>query len=106
MLPRHYAPLTRAVRVESAQELANLSWPQHAGVVVFATPELPELQGSAQRVDLEDPETAGRSLYSTLRRLDNCGLELIVVVMPPDLPQWRAIRDRLICATERPDSGH
>jgi len=106
MLPRHYAPLTRAVRVESALELANLAWPQRAGVVVFARPDLPELPTSAERVDLEEPETASRFLYSTLHRLDERGLELIVVVMPPDLPQWRTIRDRLIRATESLNSGH
>jgi L-threonylcarbamoyladenylate synthase len=106
MLPRHYAPSTRAVRVESALELANLAWPKRAGVVVFATPELPELPASVERVDLDDPEAAGRCLYSTLHRLDRSGLELIVVVMPPDLPQWRAIRDRLMRATEKPDDGH
>jgi L-threonylcarbamoyladenylate synthase len=106
MLPRHYAPLTRAVRVESALELANLAWPERAGVVVFATPELPELPTSVDRVDLDDPETAGHFLYSTLHRLDERGLELIVVVMPPELPQWRTIRDRLIRATESLDRGH
>lgn len=106
MFLRHYAPLTRAVRVESAEELAKLAWPSRVGVVVFATPKLPDLPTSADRVDLEGPETAGRLLYSTLHRLDESGLELIVVVMPPDLPQWRTIRDRLIRATERPYGSH
>ncbi|MBV8488426.1 MAG: threonylcarbamoyl-AMP synthase [Planctomycetaceae bacterium] len=106
MLPRHYAPLTRAIRLESARELANLACPERTAVVVFAKPELPDLPGFAQRVDLEDPETAGRSLYSIMHRLDECGLELIVVVMPPDLPAWRTIRDRLIRAAQSSASGH
>jgi L-threonylcarbamoyladenylate synthase len=106
MFLRHYAPLTRAVRVESTKELASLAWPQRTGVVVFAMPELADLPGSAERVDLKDPETAGRFLYSTLHRFDEGALELIVVVMPPDSPEWRTIRDRLIRATERPDGGH
>ena len=45
-----------------------------------------------------DPSRA-RDLYLTLRHLDSLGLEQIVVVMPPDQPDWAAIRDRLTRAT-------
>ena len=40
-----------------------------------------------------------RLLYDVLHRCDSLGLGSIVVVMPPDEPEWRAVRDRLLRAT-------
>jgi L-threonylcarbamoyladenylate synthase len=50
-------------------------------------------------VDLADPTVARRELYSTLHQLDALGLEEIVILMPPDRPEWGALRDRLMRAT-------
>ena len=40
-------------------------------------------------VELPEPKTAGQQLYSCLHQLDALNLEVIVIVMPPDLPDWR-----------------
>jgi L-threonylcarbamoyladenylate synthase len=104
MLPVHYAPRTLAWRVESVEGLLSIPWPARAAVLVLGTPILPELPPSLYRVDLADPEIAGPSLYAVFHQLDALGMDLIVIMMPPDQPEWSAVRDRLIRAT-RPVIG-
>jgi L-threonylcarbamoyladenylate synthase len=48
-----------------------------------------------------DPARATPLLYEALHRLDQSGLDLLLVERPPDTPEWAAIRDRLIRATGR-----
>ena len=48
---------------------------------------------------LETPAQASRHLYETLHHCDALGLRSILVVMPPDRPEWQAVRDRLLRAT-------
>jgi L-threonylcarbamoyladenylate synthase len=48
---------------------------------------------------LLQPEVAARELYAVLRQLERSGVARIVVIMPPDEPQWAAVRDRLVRAT-------
>ena len=40
-------------------------------------------------------------LYATLHRLDDEGYDAILVKLPPDTPEWAAVRDRLTRAAER-----
>jgi L-threonylcarbamoyladenylate synthase len=47
-----------------------------------------------------DPETYARNLYGRLRLLDTQELRAIYVEMPPDAPEWTAVRDRLTRATK------
>jgi L-threonylcarbamoyladenylate synthase len=44
------------------------------------------------------PEEYAAELYSTLHKLDRQGFDWIAVELPPDLPEWTAIRDRLVRA--------
>src|SRR5262249_22806639 len=99
MLGVHYAPATSAMRVEHAAELSRLELPGRSAIVVFGPAVLPEIDQAIHRLHLPEPILAGRDLYLTLRRLDSLDLEQIVVVMPPDQPDWAAIRDRLTRAT-------
>jgi L-threonylcarbamoyladenylate synthase len=46
-----------------------------------------------------DPEQAERSLYADLHELDEGGLDYILIILPPDEPKWKAIRDRIWRAT-------
>lgn len=46
-----------------------------------------------------DPDEYARVLYSTIRDLDARSIGSIFIEMPPDTPEWHAIRDRLIRAT-------
>ncbi|MBX6311375.1 MAG: threonylcarbamoyl-AMP synthase [Isosphaeraceae bacterium] len=100
LLPVHYAPRTRAVRVESPQDLADFPWPERAALIVLGRHELPPLPASIQRFDLPAPGIAARGLYLTLHRCDRMGLDLIVVLPPPEQQEWHAIRDRIRRATK------
>lgn len=42
-----------------------------------------------------DPEVAAAVLYERLHELDARGYDVIVIEMPPDTPEWAAVRDRL-----------
>jgi len=42
-----------------------------------------------------EPERYGQLLYGTLRRLDNAGLDRLLIEALPDDPQWMAVADRL-----------
>ena len=48
-----------------------------------------------------DPILAASLLYDTLFRLDQAGLDLILVESPPETPEWAAVRDRLTRAAAR-----
>lgn len=109
-LPIHYAPRTRAVRVESADDLADFPWPERACLVVIGRHNLPELPKWIPRFHLPTPRAAALGLYQTLRDCDHRGLDLIVVLPPPEQLEWHAIRDRLARATQpaglqSPDPG-
>jgi L-threonylcarbamoyladenylate synthase len=96
----HYAPRTRALRVDAAGELARVAWPRRATLVVVGPHELPALPPEVHRFHLPNPEAAARDLYRVLRACDDLEGELIVVLPPPDHPQWCAVRDRIRRATQ------
>jgi L-threonylcarbamoyladenylate synthase len=89
----HYAPRTPAYRVERG-ELEDV--PGDAGVIRVG--EVYSEEGN--RIVL--PESAveyARDLYQVLRGLDARGLKAIYIEMPPDEPEWAAVRDRITRAT-------
>jgi L-threonylcarbamoyladenylate synthase len=97
-MPVHYAPRTPAYHVGSLEELAGLATHDYALIMIGDH----DGAGKYQQVDLfrlESPEYACRALYDVLHRCDELAKEAIVVVLPADLPQWRAVRDRVIRAS-------
>jgi L-threonylcarbamoyladenylate synthase len=80
--PVHYAPRTPAYRFEPS-ERARLDVRDAVVLDVDA-----------------DPQTYARQLYARLREADESGARAIYVEMPPDLPEWTAVRDRLFRATQ------
>jgi L-threonylcarbamoyladenylate synthase len=104
MLPVHYAPRTLAWRVESADELMQIALPKRSAILVFGTCIVPKAVSFLRQWNFADARIAARELYSTLHDLDGLGLDLLVVVMPPDQPEWATVRDRLMRAT-RPASA-
>jgi len=46
----------------------------------------------------EKPGEYAAELYSALHKFDRQGLDWIAVELPPDVPEWAAIRDRLVRA--------
>lgn len=99
MLSVHYAPRTRAVRVESIGRLAEIDWPERAGLIGFVPVDPTLIPEGVERVEFAEPAAAARGLYAALRALDDRRLDLIVVLMPPAGPEWDAPRDRLTRAT-------
>lgn len=95
----HYAPRAPAYRAETPAELARAL--EIKGVVVAAigrgSHELDQARSPCHV--LETPEIAARSFYHLMRRCDALEPRAIIVVMPPDEPRWRAIRDRIERAT-------
>jgi L-threonylcarbamoyladenylate synthase len=47
----------------------------------------------------DTPAAYAQLLYAALRKLDELHMRLIFIEMPPDVPEWLAIRDRLIRAS-------
>jgi L-threonylcarbamoyladenylate synthase len=91
----HYAPTTPTVRVETAGDLARFRWPDKAVLLVVGEHDLPPLPAGITRYVLKTPERAAHELYIVLRQCDWMDAHAIVVVPPPDRPEWAAIRDRL-----------
>lgn len=79
---KHYAPRTPAFRFEP-HERSRLN---STGSDVLAV--------------ASDPATYAREFYARLRAADALNLPTIYVEMPPDAPEWAAIRDRILRATQ------
>lgn len=78
---RHYAPRTTAYRFNPADRpMLDLA---DAAILDLAL----------------DPAAYARHFYARLRLLDRQGLRAIYVEMPPDAPEWAAVRDRIARAT-------
>jgi L-threonylcarbamoyladenylate synthase len=85
-LPRHYAPdvPTTVVDVDDPIDVPDAIGLVPAGVAF-----------EGEHIALSaDPTAAAEMLYATLRDLERHGRP-IVIVLPPDEPAWRAVRDRL-----------
>jgi L-threonylcarbamoyladenylate synthase len=95
----HYAPRTHSFRVDSPVELESIRHWENVALVVIGEQDVFSLPSAAARFDLESPALAGRLLYDVLHRCDALGLNSIIVIMPPDAPEWQAVRDRLLRAT-------
>ena len=98
-LPAHYAPRTPLELVATADCSARVETLHEQGVAVglFATQAV--LDRCAMPVHAvvapADPATYARLLYATLHELDASPCTRILVEMPPDLPAWQGIQDRL-----------
>ncbi|APW63077.1 L-threonylcarbamoyladenylate synthase [Paludisphaera borealis] len=99
MLAVHYAPRTRALRVESVRDVFDVAWPERAGVLAFERLDRDRLPEHVVVIEHPDPIGAAQNLYASLHALDAQGLDLIVVAMPPAGGAWDAVRDRLRRAT-------
>lgn len=92
----HYAPHTPTYRFERPQR--GMISGEGRGVILL--PPQGAFAGPGPVVALaDDPEEYAKHLYATLRWFDGEGLRAIYVEMPPDRPEWAAVRDRLMRAT-------
>jgi len=93
MHEKHYSPRTRLILVRSASEL-----PDRTGAYVWRAALGPAAR--AVRMPLDAAPYAAQ-LYRVLHQLDTENWPWIAVEMPPDAPDWSAIRDRLRRAAGR-----
>jgi L-threonylcarbamoyladenylate synthase len=87
---KHYSPKTRIV-------LVNRGHLPREGKGVYLWLEYNASAAGKQRMP-EKPKEFAAVLYSTLHKFDQQGFDWIAVELPPDLPEWAAIRDRLVRA--------
>ena len=77
-LASHYAPRTPLVLCADRATLQALETPYDAVLELSS-----------------DPQAAAAALYDTLHRLDASGARRILAQLPPNTPDWAAVRDRL-----------
>ena len=93
----HYAPRTRLQIVDATALAEVMAENAKAGrtVAVLGRGTMPNPPAAAWLAAAPDAQAYGRALYDHLRRLDEAGADVILVVRPPDEPAWAAIHDRL-----------
>ncbi|MDB5323820.1 MAG: translation factor [Phycisphaerales bacterium] len=88
----HYAPRTPAFYFTTAQR--GLIHPEEHGIVVLSP--LRVFKDWEKIVAMpNDPIEYAQHLYAVLRKLDTMKLRALYIEIPPDRPEWAAIRDRL-----------
>ena len=102
-MAKHYSPRTELRLVHWNDMLEDTIEAVHAnrqvGCIQFTRSDASwnEVLGAEARlINLPtNPEHTAALLYDVLYRLDQANLDLILVEMPPDTPEWAAVRDRL-----------
>lgn len=97
---RHYAPRARAIVFEKSERCRLPADRPHVALMVL-DPALAEPRiGSRIAAMPARPEAFARHFYAMLRRLDALpGITEIAIELPPDDPEWAAVRDRIIRCT-------
>jgi L-threonylcarbamoyladenylate synthase len=94
---KHYAPHTPAYR------FTGTLWADASGAaVILIGAKYRERQiRSARFVEMDGaPQEYARRFYAVLRQLDATAPKAIYIEMPPDEPEWTAVRDRITRATQ------
>ncbi len=93
----HYAPRTAAFRFDTPQR-PLIPGDDTIGLIVVGTGnDLHEWGPIVAMPKL--PDQYAKHFYAVLRRVDGIGLKSIFIEMPPDAPEWTAVRDRITRAT-------
>jgi L-threonylcarbamoyladenylate synthase len=98
MLRRHYAPRTPLECVaedgdKRVEELLRRGL--RIGWLVLETADVRERPGLLVLVLPREPAAYAAGLYAALHKLDEAGVERIVVTLPPTTEEWLAVQDRL-----------
>jgi L-threonylcarbamoyladenylate synthase len=93
---RHYSPRTPVLLVRDPKELPN-----GAGAYVWRRNSA-AASSAARRIQMPAGAASyAARLYAVLHELDAENLPWIAVELPPETPEWAAIRDRLMRAASR-----
>lgn len=100
VLGRHYAPRARVLLIERTPSSDVQAFFSEGGAPLrigwLALRDRPDVPTPCHVLRMPtDPEAYARELYDTLQRLDEVGLDVIAVDLPPDEAAWEAVRDRL-----------
>ena len=101
-LPLHYSPRTRTLRVPlDALDDWSDEVCQGCRFAIMNLGHAPEAIGDRGRfrVHYASADEAERNLYAKLREWDDADLDRILIVPPPDVEGWAAVRDRIWRAT-------
>jgi L-threonylcarbamoyladenylate synthase len=99
----HYAPRTPAYRFETPERaLIQIEEPDGRPNGLIAVGTMRDYVKKWGRIVAmpREPALYARHLYEVLRELDAMALAKLFIEMPPDRPEWAAVRDRLIRATQ------
>ncbi len=97
-LKSHYAPKTRLELVSEENLPARLADLADLKVAVMAPANVLDALPTRPYFTLTSPNTVrdyGSALYDNLHKLDDAASDRILVVSPPQGPDWAAINDRL-----------
>jgi L-threonylcarbamoyladenylate synthase len=89
---KHYSPRTRVLLVSHGQIPTN-------GIGGYLYLHSEAAANYVKKMP-EHPEFYAAQLYASLHEADGMGFDWIAVELPPDTPQWMAIRDRLVRAAD------
>ena len=92
-LPAHYAPRTPLLLRSAAQIDAERRAARSVAVLALHPPSDRTIRNWIALP--ADPAIYAQSLYAAMRALDAVGASAIWVELPPDSPDWLAVRDRL-----------
>ncbi len=96
MMSRHYAPRTPLECVEGGARVRVEALAAAGERVAWLAIGHPDTPTDLFRYELpSDPGDCSAVLYAALHLLDKAWFTRIVVELPPDTPEWLAVRDRL-----------
>lgn len=97
---KHYSPRTPLVLVEldsDADSVAKELIDQNLKPIILGW----DYVYPYRWIDTQQPHEYAARLYELLHEVDAGGFDRIVIEMPPDTPEWAAVRDRLQRAATR-----
>jgi L-threonylcarbamoyladenylate synthase len=96
----HYAPRIPAYRVEPGGDFPP-GGEIGRGMILRLGSKFPadEPGTNHRQIELHRPEEAARELYRLMHGAEDEGLAFVAILMPPDEPEWAAVRDRIVRAT-------
>lgn len=99
LMKRHYAPKAKLVLFSHPSEIDPRSTKEPVGLLTHNPNLNLPLHPAKTEILPDDAMGYAADLYAALHRLDDAGMQSILVFMPPLHPDWLAIHDRLLRAT-------